>query len=182
MSVLTRPALCWTLGHTPVRCGPSFPSHCSVAGRERCQHTGRGVEGAWHCRWKPWWVFGLLSWVQKDTWRLPRVGVSGETPGRVIESGGAKKREGRDTWDLAWWVGGGGGEEQGTTGEAKSFWMEQGSEVGLWRYLLHLRRSYSVLWPVSEGRANRQLLEAAVFTVDPSGHWSSEYWSLCFHL
>ena len=32
-----------------------------------------------------------------DMWRLPRVGVSGETPGRVIESGGAKKREGRDT-------------------------------------------------------------------------------------
>ena len=37
-----------------------------------------------------------------------------------------EKEEIRETWH-----GGVGGEEQGTTGEVKSFWMEQESEVGL---------------------------------------------------
>lgn len=73
-----------------VRCGPSFDH--PVAGREGLLTPLEGVEGAAPTIGSHGEFLGFrLS--QKDTWRLPRVGVGGETPGRVIESGEFKREK-----------------------------------------------------------------------------------------
>lgn len=82
------------------------------------------------------------------------------------------RREGRvrETWHGS----GVGGEEQGTTGEVKSFWMEQEERGGFMKVPAPPPSHIPYTRPVSEGRVNSLTFWRQRFTVDPSGHWSSE--------